>query len=151
MLYSSLDYRRVAMITKPTLLTKDRIAMVISYIDMFLPDYEGENHEAVPTRAGLALYIGVSKRSVEAWTARGREDAEGNDRELYKEFAELIDTMDDRQEVSLVSGALKKHYEPRTANMMLSRFGYVEKKEVDNKSSDGSMTPPDNMYKIVSE
>lgn len=125
-----------------TLLTEDALLGVDSYIDKFMPDYEGKNDEAVPTRAGLALHIGVSRQVVDKWLKEGREIlSKGDSNDIKARFVRMVEVMDTRQEVNLISGALKKNYDAKTSALLLSRFGYSEKQQIDHSSNDGSMTP----------
>jgi hypothetical protein len=41
----------------------------------------------------------------------------------------------------LIDGGLIGDFNPTITKLMLTKHGYSDKQEVDNKSSDGSMTP----------
>ena len=85
--------------------------------------------DVVPTAAGFAEYLGVSRSRIYDWAS---EDAE---------FQDMLDAIQAKQERMLVNLGLVGTFNATIAKLMLAKHGYSEKSEVDNKSSDGSMTP----------
>ena len=93
--------------------------------------------ETVPNIAGLACYL--SK-------ARSRVYEYGEQNEEFKDILESILAL---QESKLLSGGLKGDYNPTITKLMLTKHGYSDKSEVDNKSSDGSMSPKPTRIELV--
>lgn len=85
--------------------------------------------DVVPSVAGLACYLGVSRKTVYEWV---------------KESTELSDTLEGilaMQENKLINKGLNGDFNPTITKLMLANHGYSEKQEVDHKSSDSSMSP----------
>jgi len=85
--------------------------------------------DVVPTAAGLSLVLGVTKSTVYKWA------------EEHPQFSDTLRALNSVQEKRLVNGSLMNDYNATISKLMLANHGYREKSEVDNKSSDGSMTP----------
>jgi len=80
---------------------------------------------------GLCIHIGRSKSIVYDWAKqKGKE-----------EFSDILDIVNELQEDQLLNGSLTNTLNSTISKMMLSKHGHIEIKEVDNTSSDGSMTP----------
>nr|ELR5135845.1 DNA-packaging protein [Providencia rettgeri] len=85
--------------------------------------------DVVPSVAGLACYLGVSRKTVYEWV---------------KESVDLSDTLEGilaMQENKLINKGLNGDFNPTITKLMLANHGYSEKQEVDHKSSDSSMSP----------
>lgn len=85
--------------------------------------------DVVPSVAGLACYLGVSRKTVYEWV---------------KESVDLSDTLEGilaMQENKLINKGLNGDFNPTITKLMLANHGYSEKQEVDHKSSDNSMSP----------
>lgn len=77
---------------------------------------------AVPTIAGLAVYLGVNSDTVNEWRAN------------HPEYSVTVRTLLDIQETRLIQGAASGLYPPRVANLMLSsNHGYSDKKVVEHQ------------------
>ena len=88
------------------------------------------NHDSrVPTTAGLAIHLGVRRSTLYEWAKN------------VQEFSDTLEELQDRQEVLLVDGGLSGEFNSGITRVMMANHGYREKTEVDNLSSDGSMTP----------
>ncbi|MDN0012472.1 DNA-packaging protein [Providencia stuartii] len=85
--------------------------------------------DVVPSVAGLACYLGVSRSTVQQY-AKENEDFSGT--------LEAIKTL---QENRLINKGLIGEFNPTITKLMLANHGYSEKQEVDHKSSDSSMSP----------
>lgn len=88
-----------------------------------------ERNEVVPSIAGLACFLGVSRNQIRDW---GGQNAE---------FLTTLEAIKSAQEVLLANKGLKGEFNPTITKLMLANHGYTEKVEQDIKSSDGSMTP----------
>ncbi|MEQ5075826.1 DNA-packaging protein [Providencia alcalifaciens] len=85
--------------------------------------------DVVPSVAGLACYLGVSRKTVYEWV---------------KESTDLSDTLEGilaMQENKLINKGLTGDFNSTITKLMLANHGYSEKQEVDHKSSDSSMSP----------
>lgn len=85
--------------------------------------------DVVPTAAGLSLVLGVNKDTLYEWAKH------------HEIFSDTLKALNNVQEKRLVNGSLMNDYNATISKLMLANHGYREKSEVDNKSSDGSMTP----------
>lgn len=85
--------------------------------------------DVVPSVAGIACYLGVSRSTVQQY-AKENEDFSGT--------LEAIKTL---QENRLINKGLIGEFNPTITKLMLANHGYSEKQEVDHKSSDSSMSP----------
>jgi hypothetical protein len=93
------------------------------------------NHEdfddPVPTVAGLACVLGVTRETCYAWSKD----------ESKPEFSDILRELAQRQERILVRGGLKGDFNAPISKMMLTKHGYSDKVENDHTSSDGTMSP----------
>lgn len=85
--------------------------------------------DVVPSVAGLACYLGISR-------SRAYEYADKN-----PEFKDTLEAIKTLQENKLINKGLVGDFNATITKLMLANHGYSDKSEVDNKSSDGSMTP----------
>ena len=97
--------------------------------DYLLTYMEGDNPQIVPTAAGLALHLGISKATVYNWSKK------------FSKFLDTLDTLNAVQEVKLTNGSLKNELNSNISKLMLANHGYSDKTIVDNTSSDGTMSP----------
>ena len=120
---------------RPTTYDDEMLSDALSYIDQFnmQPDQRDEivHDEVIPSIVGLARYIKRAKSTIYKWV--GEEGKE--------EFSDIVSTINELQELKLLSGGLAGGYNPMISKLILSKHGYHDKAEIDNKSSDGSMSP----------
>jgi hypothetical protein len=109
---------------RPTKLTDELIAKA----EMYLTDYPS-NDDIVPTVAGLACYLNIPRSSL--YNYKGQD---------YR-LLDTLERIEQLQEKMLVKGGLLGDFNPTITKLMMSNHGYSEKAQVDNVSSDGSMTP----------
>ncbi|WP_439946498.1 terminase small subunit [Streptomyces sp. BBFR109] len=120
---------------RPTKLTETVLNAAREYVDT---GWKKKKH-AVPMIEGLALWIGVDRTTVREWADNPPTEKNQNETEkafkarlsLHRRFSLIVNELNDVQAVELASGALKNKLNARTANMMLSKHGYVERKETD--------------------
>lgn len=86
--------------------------------------------DKVPSVAGLACEIGVHRDTCYAW---GRDPEKA-------EFSDILKKIAETQERELLNNGLGGVFNAPITKMMLSKHGYAD--AVDNKSTDGSMSPP---------
>ena len=98
---------------RPTKYNKAILERANTYID--------ECDDAVPIAAGMAVALGIGKRTIYAWA------------EEHEEFQHTLDRMNAKQEVMLASGGLTNVFNSTIAKLMLSNHGYSDKAETFNK------------------
>jgi hypothetical protein len=86
--------------------------------------------DPVPTVAGLACEIGISRDTCYEW-------AKHDD----KQFSDILCLISQSQERNLVKGGLGGDFNAAISKMMLTKHGYSDKVETDHTSSDGSLAP----------
>jgi hypothetical protein len=89
-----------------------------------------EAGDPVPSIAGLACEIGVSRETCHAWA-----------KDETKEFSDILKAIAQEQERNLVKGGLGGVFNASITKMMMTKHGYSDRVETDHTSSDGSMTP----------
>jgi len=77
-------------------------------------------HELLPTIEGLALALNVSKDTLYEWE------------KIEPEFSDVLKKLRESQAQKLIQNSLVGRYNPLITKLMLSKHGYIEKKEVDN-------------------
>ena len=108
---------------RPTTYDEDIIKLGLEYIE--------ECPDNLPSVVGLCLHIGRAKGLVYTWI-KDEDKSELND---------IVSIVNEMQESLLINKSITNEFNSKISAMMLSKFGHVERKEVDNTSSDGSMTP----------
>ena len=86
----------------------------------------GEN---LPSRVGLCCYIGIAKSTSYEWE------------KSYPDFSDSLKAIDALQEQVLLNNGVSGKFNPTITKLVLNNHGYHEKKEVDHKSTDGTMSP----------
>ena len=117
---------------RPTTYTDEVVELAYGYIN--------ECPDAVHSVVGLAIHIGRAKSTVYKWAEEGETD------EAKSEFSDIVKCVNELAERKLINGSLTNELNASIAKMMLSKYGHVEIKEVDNISSDGSMSPAGNKF-----
>ena len=112
---------------RPTDYTDDLLDAAKAYI---LGGWE-QSGDAVPTVAGMACEIGVSRETMYAW-AKDENKPEFSD--IFKELLEW-------QERKLVNGGLSGGFNPAVTKMMLTKHGYSDKQEIDHTSGGETIKP----------
>lgn len=120
-------------IGRPSLFNQEMIDRAQEYIDFFqqaraAEEWENET-EVIPSAAGLALFLGVSRRVLYKWADENTE------------FMHTLESLQSTQEVSLLNGGLRGRFNAQISKLALANHGYSDKQEIDHQSSDGSMTP----------
>lgn len=83
--------------------------------------------EPIPTQAGLAVYLGVCKRSLTDWEHK------------HPNFLQLIDALKAEQEKTVIAGAMLNEFNSTISKLLLTKHGYSDKVEqkIDQKISGG--------------
>jgi hypothetical protein len=111
---------------RPSIYTPELVEKARSY----LTSYQ-EMGDKVPSIAGLACVLGVTRETCRAW---------GNEPEKA-EFSAILMELMQRQERALLNGGLGGDFNPSITKMMMTKHGYSDRVENDHTSSDGTMTP----------
>lgn len=88
--------------------------------------YIGQCVNMLPTREGLALFLGVKRSTLYEW--------EKHDTKLAVEFSDIFDEIMAEQAVRLVSGGLYGRFNATITKLMLAKHDYVDRAEVAEKS-----------------
>ena len=107
---------------RPTTYSAEALAQAQAYVNEFVPT----NDEAIPTVAGMAFALSISKNTIHNW-------AKDEDK---PEFLVLFEAMMARQEMMLVSGGLKTTFNPTITKLILTNHGYTDKAEVKDTTDD---------------
>lgn len=87
-------------------------------------------HDPIPSVAGLACEIGISRETCYAWA-----------KDETKVFSDILNVIAKGQERQLLRGGLSGGFNSSITKMILTKHGYSDRIETDHTSSDGSMTP----------
>lgn len=110
---------------RPTKYSEEIQALADNYVDGgFI-----ESGDIVPSRAGLALELNVSRETLTNWS------------NSHSDFLGTLERLSFLQERISLNGGLKGDLNSTIVKLLLANHGYSEKSEHDLKSSDGSMTP----------
>ncbi len=125
---------------RPSLLNQELLQKAKEYIDRFSSSVVDKEEDAmrlevIPSVAGLALHLGISRTTIYDWV---KEEGEC---EYKAEFSDTLERLKALQEAALINGGLQGRFNANIAKLALANHGYSDKQEVDTKSSDGSMTP----------
>jgi len=86
-----------------------------------------EVNDTIPSLAGLACYLGLSRETVNAWSHE------------KKEFSDITLGILALQERELVNRGLLKEFDSGISKLILGKHGYTDKVQQDHTSSDGSL------------
>lgn len=93
--------------------------------------------DKIPSVVGLACELGVSKKTLYNWG------------DVNPIFLHTLESIQAAQERESLSKGLDGTFNSTITKLVLANHGYSDKTEVDNKSSDGSMTPPQVIERYV--
>lgn len=74
----------------------------------------------LPTKGGLARYLGVSRDTLYEWSS------------AHDEFSDIMETLGAEQEDRLINNGLSGDYNPTIAKVLLTKHGYADKQEIDH-------------------
>jgi hypothetical protein len=109
---------------RPTILTPELKAKAREYVDRF-----AEQGDVIPSAAGLACWLKISKSSIYNF---GDRDAE---------FMDTLSAIQAKQEALTLNNGMTGVFNSTIAKLVLANHGYSDKVQQDHTSSDGSMTP----------
>lgn len=107
---------------RPTKYSKKILVQTIDYIE----NYQCYKHNAIPSIAGLALHLDLSRDTIYAWKDSVDEDGKLK----HAEFSYIIEKLMSTQEQALMHGGLRGTFNPTISKLILSKHGYVDKQEL---------------------
>lgn len=87
-------------------------------------------NDVVPSRAGLACELDVSRTTLATWG------------EAHPQFLVTLEKIDHVQERISLAGGLRGDLNSTIVKLLLANHGYSDKQAIDHRSPDGSMSPP---------
>lgn len=96
----------------------------------YLENYK-DNNELIPSIAGLAMHLGVSRSTVNLWATQPDKSR----------FSDTLEQIKAKQELLLLNGGLGGVFNPAITKLALANHGYKEKQDINHESQNGSMTP----------
>ncbi len=97
---------------RPTKLTPELLDRAKNYIE--------EYTTAIPTVAGLALYLDISRETIYDWDKEQVSDV----------FSDILGKVKSLQEQELVDNGLKGEFNSTITKLMLTKHGYSDKQEI---------------------
>lgn len=91
------------------------------YLDTF--DSEGD---VIPTIAGLALYLGLSRETIYDWSSQ----------DTKKEFSDIVKDLMAKQEKTLINSGLSGKFNSNIVKLALGKHGYSDKQELMGKDGE---------------
>lgn len=82
----------------------------------------------IPTKGGLAVYLGVSRETLYAWAKE------------YEEFSDIMEQMGAIQEERLINNGLSGDYNSTISKVLLTKHGYRE--GIDQTTNDKDLPIP---------
>lgn len=111
---------------RPTKYTPEIQAKADEYVSAgFLDD-----NDVVPSIAGLALKLDISRSTVHEW------------KNTHAKFSDTLGRLSYLQERISLNGGLKGDLNSTIVKLLLANHGYSDKQTHDHQSTDGTMTPP---------
>ena len=117
---------------RPTDYSEESIEIAQDYLQNFK-----EHGDEVPTRAGLAVRLGVTKQTVWDWCQQ----------ESKAGFSYLVKQIDAIQERVLVNKGLTGEHNSKVVGLMLAKHGYSEKHQYEHTGEGGG--PIQSQYVIT--
>jgi len=105
---------------RPTLYGTEIIAKSQEYLENYHL-YE----ELIPSQAGLALHVGVSRETLRKWG----KDADKS------EFIGILERIQAKQEVLLVSKGLGGEFNSNICKLVMGKHGYHDKQDLESQST----------------
>lgn len=118
---------------RPTKYNEEIQAAADDYVETWSDD------DAIPSRVGLCCRIGIAKHTSFAWE------------EKYPQFSSTLKEIEAMQEREAMNKGITGIFNPTIVKLVLANHGYSERQDINHSSSDGSMTPPQPVYKVVKE
>lgn len=108
---------------RPTKYTPELLVDAHAYID----DWEGSEEEIIPSHVGLADSLDITRKTLYEWAKE----------ESKAEFCDILDKIQRRQEIILISKGLTKQFDSGLTKLVLGKHGYHDKVDNTLTGSDG--------------
>lgn len=86
-------------------------------------DKDGKRIVEIPTIEGLAMHLEVSRSTVYLWAKE------------HPVFSDIIERLQQKQAIALLNNGLAGNYNPTIAKVLLTKHGYTERQEVEQKTT----------------
>lgn len=112
------------MLGRPTDFNEQILTDAWSYIQDFANDEIKEQKLKVnlPSIEGLALYLEISRSTLYLWQKE------------HKDFSDIIEVLQQKQAQVLMNNGLSGNYNPTIAKVLLTKHGYTDKQEIEQKT-----------------
>ena len=117
---------------RPSILTPELKARAAEYVERF-----AENGDVIPSAAGLAVWLKISKASVYNFGAQDDQ------------FLDTLNAIQAKQEAIALNNGLLGEFNAMITKLVLANHGYSDRVQQDVTSSDGSMTPKDHSVAVL--
>ncbi len=111
---------------RPTDYDDQVIPKLLWYLDNHI-----ECDDIVPSAAGFAVYMGVSRATVYNWADK------------HPEFLDTLGLLNSQQEKACVSNGLTNEWNSTIVKLLLANHGYHDKKDVEATVKDYRVIPAD--------
>lgn len=126
---------------RPSILTPELLEKAKGYLNTCIDSVEFTDKGALtfvdvnlPSTVGLALYLGITRETVNDWSSI--------DSQRYnEEFSYIVKEVSMQQEQRLLNSGLGGKYQPKVVGMILSKHGYSEKVSTDITTNGQSISP----------
>lgn len=105
---------------RPTLYNAEMLRKAKDYLN----NYKEFGGQVIPSVAGLAIALGVSKQVMYDWC------------EIHPEFLDTLTAVKETQEALLLNKGLSGEYQPTITKLLLSNHGHHERQEVQHDGID---------------
>jgi len=100
--------------------TKEHNEKALDYIERYA-DYG----DVVPSEAGLAVHLGVDRKTVRRWAERSTQ------------FRHTLDKLNTKQHQVTLNGGLSGQFNASITKLLLHNHGYSDKQALEHTGSDG--------------
>lgn len=111
---------------RPTTYSDEKLQIAEFYLYNWGTEEIGDS---IPSRVGLCRWMGIHKQTSYDWD------------KAHDEFCAVTKAIDTLQEYVAINKGITGVFNAAITKLILSNHGYSDKVDVDNKSSDGSMSP----------
>jgi hypothetical protein len=110
---------------RPTSYSEQILEDSWNYVKEFANDSgKGDTFKVqLPSIEGLALYLEISRSTLYLW------------QQEHKEFSDIIEVLQQKQAQVLINNGLSGAYNPTIAKVLLTKHGYTDKTEVNQKTT----------------
>ena len=119
---------------RPTLYSSDKLSKAEAY----LTDFTGQNNAVIPSIAGLATYLEVSRDTIYEWAKDEEKSA----------FSDILGKILSKQEELALNGGLTGDLNATIVKLLLGKHGYSEKQDTTVANPHGQSFKTDNKWTV---